>query len=457
MNLHTIKKVYLSGIGGIGLSALAFYFKEQGVEVIGSDLKQSPVTDLLEKEGITVLYEQERDNITSDCDMYIFSPAIPEDNPERIEASRLGIISLNYPQALALISKEYKTIGISGTNGKTTTTALLGTILKNTPLDPLTIVGSLVSQWGKNISYGKGNHFVVEACESAAHMNMLNTNGVVITNIFEDHLDYYTGIDHIVSAFQEYIDNVDPDGFVVTNFDDENTKKLIINHKNHLTFGFDVGADIYCNKREIKDGKQVFDVIYKGENLGDVTLGQPGDYNIYNALAAIAVALHLGVTFSDIKKSLLSFKGTWRRFEHVGTYNKAEIISDYGHHPEAIRHTLAGARELYPKKRIIIAFQPHHRNRTKGLFEEFISAFNGADYIILNEIYDVPGRENDGDSDISSHDLVLEIAKYTNNVEYTQNLESTYDSLRAIINKGDLVIIMGAGEIYKVAEKLTNN
>lgn len=455
MNLDSIKKIYISGIGGIGVSAIARYFNNRGVAVYGADQNQSLVTSSLEESGVTVFYIEKKENVPSDCDIYIYSPAVPESNPERLIAKEYGIPAYSYPEILAILSRKHKTIAVSGTNGKTTTTAMLAFILIKAGLDPLAIVGSNVAGWqNKNLYDGKGEYFVVEACEHKAHMLELEVYGAVITNVMEDHLDFYKDIDDIRNAFDRFVANVDKDGFAVVNYDDRESRKLSIDLPRKTSFGFSHDADVHVDKRIIDDGRQVFDVYNKKVLLGSISLSAPGSFNVYNALTAISAAVQLDISFPAIKEGLESFNGTWRRFEKLGTLNGAPVYSDYAHHPEAIQSTITATRELYPDKRIVVVFQPHQHNRTKELFDEFTQCFSGADLIYIHEIFDVAGREEEADQSVTSKMLVNKIKSYGYNVELSSDFKLLEKELQQNIQEGDVVIVMGAGDIYKVAEAI---
>lgn len=433
-NFKQIKKIFFVGIGGIGVSALAKLFSAQGGpaegwKIAGSDKYSSEITDDLKRQGIRVYIGHKEKNLDLDTDLVIYSPAVKPEVPERKQAARLGIKQLSYPEVLGLISKTKYTIAVSGTHGKSTTTAMLGLILAKAGFDPTVIVGSKVGPFNNsNLRIGKSKYFVVEACEWRAHMLELEPKIIILTNIDKDHLDYYKTFKNLKEAFKKYVRKLPKSGSLVINADDKDC--------------LEVAKSAKCR------------IIAYGMNQPAIkfTLQVPGQFNIYNALAASTCALRLGVKPEIIRKVLADFKGIWRRFEKIGERNGALIISDYAHHPTAVKETLKAAKEFYPQRRLVVVYQPHHFDRTKRLFKSFIGAFNKADLVILNEIYDVPGREVK--KEISSKDIVRELKKQKIKSIFTKDLEQTKKVLLENIQKKDLVLIMGAGDIYQLSTSL---
>ena len=419
------KKIYFVGIGGIGVSALAKLFLVYGKQIAGSDKYSSEITDDLQKKGIKVYIGHEDTNLDSDTDLVIYSAAVGPEIPERKKATELGIKQLSYPKALGLITKSKDTIAISGTHGKSTTTAMLGLILTEAGLDPTVIVGSKVKHptFDENVRIGRGKYFVVEACEWRAHMLNLKPKIIVLTNIESDHLDYYKTFKNLKNAFKEYVGRLPKNGLLIFNADDKNCIETAKSAR-CKTVGYSIKSGL------------------------DFSLQIPGRFNIYNALAASTCALRLGIKPEIIRKTLANFKGIWRRFEKIGEYKGALIFSDYAHHPTAVKETLRAAKEKYPQRRLVVVYQPHHFDRTKRLFREFTKAFDLADLVILNEIYDVPGRESA--KKISSRDLVGELKKRKIKAVFARDLKETKEFLLKNIRRGDLVLIMGAGDIYKL-------
>lgn len=449
MDLTKIKKIYFVGIGGTGISGLAKLFKWQGLEVSGSDMSPSELTEDLIADKITVIIGQKAENVPQDADLYVYSDAVPENNVERAKIKALGKKDqeLSYFQAAAEFMKGYETcIAVSGTHGKTTTTAMLASVFVKAGLDPTVIVGSKIKNLGSNARLGKDKkYFIIEACEHKEHMMLLFPNIIILTNIEEDHLDYYRDLEHIQITFQNYINKLPEHGILVKNNDDSESKELGFDGK-VISYGISSKAH-YMAKNITKENQlQKFSV-----DKGRYTLQIPGDFNIYNALSVIALCKHLNIDEKVIEKALAEFSGSWRRFEKVGTFKGATVISDYAHHPTAVLGIIRAAREYYPDKRIVILFQPHQHNRTKKLFEKFASCFREADFILIHKIFDVPGREESVDQDVSSQDLVKAIERTGKYVFYSDTLEKARALLSEHLEKDDILLVVGAGDIYKIA------
>ncbi len=420
--MEGISKAYFIGIGGIGMSALAQYMKDQGVDVTGSDREASPVTDLLEEKGISVHLVQEAGNVPEDASVIVYSEAVWEDNPERMRAKELGISQVSYFEMLGTVSKNKKTIAVSGTHGKTTTTGMTAKILHDVGASPTGIVGSLVRDFGSNYLKGDSDLFVVEACEYKRDFLTLSPYVLVITNIEWDHTDYYKDLADLQSAFRTLIEKVPADGAIVTDATHPNIAPLL-------------------------EGISARIIDYTKEPAYEPKL--PGEFNVMNARAAAAAARSASekVTDASIAESIKAFQGTWRRFEYKGkTEAGADVYDDYAHHPTAIKKTLAELRKK-TSGRIFVAFHPHLYSRTRDLLPGFATAFTDADDVIIAPIY--PAREID-DGTISNAILAEKIG--------TNARFGTFDEIENILNQeagaGDVVMTMGAGDIYKVADKL---
>lgn len=456
------KKIYFIGIGGIGVSALARLFLARGARVSGSDISESEIISDLKKMGANIFLGHKEENLENDTEFIIYSSAVPENNPEFQKAKKLNIILKSFPEALGQVMSEFKeTIAVSGTNGKTTTTALSGLILENAGCDPTVVIGSKLKKWSGNLRIGKSDYFITEACEYKRAMLNLNPKIIVLTNIEEDHLDYYKDLQDIKSAFSEYVKKLPYDGMLIFNQDDEASRE-ISESSNVQKLSYQLGGD--ASKLETTDliardilqesGRQSFNLVFQGKDLGIFEIFVPGLFNIYNALAASLFALALGINAEKIRETLKNFRGAWRRFEIIGERNGALLISDYAHHPTAIRETIKGAKKFYPNKKILAVFQPHHQDRTKKLFDDFVESFDGAHEVILSEIYEVAGREKD-EKKISSSDLVKAIQKNGfKNISFAENLQKTKEMIESKLSDFDIVLIMGAGDIYKIAENL---
>ncbi len=474
MDFSEIKRVHAIGIGGIGVSALAKYLALTGVEVSGSDSFDSEIVREMENLGTKVFIGHNRKNVPTDANLVFFSDAVPENNPERVRARELGIAEISYAKLLGELSKTKQTIAVSGTNGKSTTTAMVGLILERAGYDPAVIVGSKVPGWKYgNLRMGESDWLVVEADEYRAHLLDLFPSHAIITNIEEDHLDYYRDLGHIKETFGEFAKKLDMEGNLVINNDDPACGELLALRSadtgfdaQKVSFGVSETADYIAKNISIKAGEQSFDVwrnFCGAECMGRIVLAVPGRFNLMNALGATALCLSLGMSFETIQESLSDFLGIWRRFERAGVLpgswmedNAPIIVSDYAHHPTSVAGTIKAAREFYPNKKLVVVFQPHQHNRTKKLFNDFAQSFAGADVLILSEIYDVPGREEDKDQDISSKDLVAAVKEkgLVPDCRYGGGLEETEKIIRAIAQAGDIILIMGAGTIDKVARQL---
>ncbi|MFH1366727.1 MAG: UDP-N-acetylmuramate--L-alanine ligase [Patescibacteria group bacterium] len=463
MDINRSKKIHFVGICGIGLSGLATICLEIGKIVSGSDISESIVTEGLRKAGAKIIIgKQKESNVPDDIDLLVYSNAVPKDNPERKKAVKMGVDQLSYPQALGQLTRDKKLICISGTHGKTTTTAMAVSVFKAAGFDASFIVGSYLQEIGGNAHWGQSEYFIIEADEYSRAMLNYFPDYLILTNIEADHLDTYKNINDIKDTFRKYLSNLSGSGALVANIEDKNIKEI----------------SSACQAKILYYGLKHGDIkpawlasAKKGCSFGlgkiQINLSVPGLHNVSNALGVFALAKSLGIEEKLIKKGLEDFKGTWRRFEHIGDFNNLPVISDYAHHPTEIRALLSAARQVYPKKRIVIIFQPHQHNRTKNLFKEFTKCFDQADLIILNEIFDVAGREGGDDQDVSSQDLVREIKKrnrwrlffekFKKEVYYAKDLKESEEMIRKMAKRKDVLLIAGAGEIYKVGKKLTNS
>jgi len=418
-------KVHFIGIGGIGVSALAQYYLGKGHEVSGSDLVNSEIIEDLKSKGATIFVGPNSDKNIKDYDLVIHSPAVKENNSEIIEAERKGIKILSYPRALGELTKEYTTIAVSGTHGKSTTTAMLSLILIEAGLDPTVIVGTKLKEFGdSNFRMGKSEYLVIEACEHEASFLNYWPKIIVVTNIEEDHLDFYINLENIKKAFNEFVSHLKADGLLVK------TENTIIN-TDKKTINYSLK-----DKKEVEELKEIIKI--------------PGDHNILNALAALKVARVLGVEDKVSFAALSKYIGSWRRFEETQLPGFI-LIDDYGHHPTEILATLKGAREKYPNKKIFCVFQPHQYQRTYLLFNDFVKAFKEVmenklvDRLFLIDIYDVAGRESkEAKEKVNSKILAQAVG-----AEYVSR-----DDLFKELNGGEVMIFMGAGDIYNLSQDL---
>jgi UDP-N-acetylmuramate--alanine ligase len=436
-------------------------FLAQEKVVSGSDTTATDITKELARRGVAMTYSQ-TNGVPKGTDMVIYSEAVPFESPERADARANAIPEMSYAEALGAISKDKRTIAVSGTNGKSTTTAMLGLILEAAGFDPTVVIGSRVPSFALgNLRIGEGEWMVVEADDYHAHMLQLRPEIIVLTNIEEEHLDYFKDLAHIIRTFQSFVDSLPEDGTLIMNADDPVSFEDLTPHANTVTYGIDAPADYVARDLITRRGQQTFTFARGGadEPIAEIALNVPGRFNAMNALAAATCALHLGVSPEVIRDVLAEFTGIWRRFERVGTCNGADIFSDYGHHPTSIRGTIAAAREFYPGRRLVLVYQPHQRNRTRQLLADFAGAFDGVDLLLLSDIYDVAGREDAADEGVTSALIVDEMKKRSSSptVALAGDLVQTEQAVRGAAKDGDVVIIMGAGDIDSVARNLAQS
>ncbi|OGY86783.1 MAG: UDP-N-acetylmuramate--L-alanine ligase [Candidatus Kerfeldbacteria bacterium RIFCSPLOWO2_12_FULL_43_9] len=462
MTFAEAHNIYCIGIGGIGMSALAQILHAQGKRVAGSDCADSQILSKLRSLGMTLHVPEASQHITQNVDLVIYSSAVPEEHEERQQARALAIPELSYTQALSELMRTYQVgTNIAGTNGKSTTTALIGLLAQRAGFDPTVVVGTLVKEWKSNARLGNNKQFLIaEACEHQSNFLSFDPQVIVLTNIEEDHLDYYHNLPNIINAFQRYIDKLPKHGWLVYNTDDSvSREKLILPKAQIRTYGIHHPADVMARSIVTLSGEQSFE-LWVGENyVEDFVLRVPGAFNISNALAAITWGILFGIKKDTMQSVFKDFSGTWRRFEILGTWKDARIISDYAHHPTAVTATIQATREFYPNNRIVVVFQPHQKHRTQVLFNKFVRSLKAADLVILPEIYYVAGRE--GNIHISSKDIARALEaeqekdqKPEKKFWYANNLQETQKLMEHYVQKDDIVLMMGAGDIYTLAESL---
>lgn len=441
---------YFVGIGGIGVSALARLFKHEGYRVIGSDLTHSEVTRALANEGIEIFYGHNRQNLPLDTKIVIYSSAVPSSNEELMEAQKRRLEIHSYNEYLGTMTQRYKTVAVAGTHGKTTTTAMIGLTLNAAIMDPTIIVGGLIPQLDySNYRHGDSDLLVVEACEYRSHMLLLKPKIIVLTNIDADHLDYFKDINDIKNNFDKFVGQLPTDGWLLKNAEDPNLRDI---HSPHMkTFGLTPAADYWASDIRTKGSQQFFEAHHHDDHLGTFSLNIPGNFNVLNSLATLAVADHLEVPIDTTRKVLGGYLGSWRRFERIGEYRGAIVYSDYAHHPTEIVSTLEAFHAFFPKRKLFVVFQPHSFDRTKKLMDTFATSFRKADKLILDEIYDVSGR--DGDKSTSSKELFKRL-KFPDNKWYAADHETARTLIDEHLETGDVLIIMGAGDVDIIARTL---
>lgn len=458
-SIARVSRTHFVGIGGSGMSALAMLFLSRGILVSGSDAGESEMIATLRAQGSTISIGHAGENIPDNIDLLVYSSAVPEDNVERTMARKRKVLEVSYAEALGMVMSDYRrAIAVSGTNGKTTTTSLLGIILTEARLDPTVIVGGVVPSFGGNFRSGGGETFVVEGCEYRRNMLSLSPNMIVLTNIEEDHLDYYKDLGDIIDAFIEYVTRLSKNDVLIANADDMNVTTVAQKSvATRVSYGIkDATADLLAKNVHADEHGQTFSLYWRGRDLGIFTTSLPGTFNIYNILAASVMALHLGVEVDVLRRAVSMFTGAARRFErHVRADGKI-IISDYAHHPTALAGAISATKSAYPGKRLLVVFQPHQKDRTIKLFNKFVDALAGDTETVLVEIYEVAGR-NEAQKEISSRDLIEAVKKQKpdQNIFFAASVSAATDMVAEKLVDFDVVLIMGAGDVYKIAKTLT--
>ena len=457
MKLDGLKKYHFIGIGGVGMSALAKILIELGCEISGSDAKDSPTLDMLKSLGARIFVGHKAKNILDDngnpVEAIVCSSAIPADNPEVVAASKFKVPKLHRSDINAYLLNSRKGIAISGSHGKTTTTSMIGYVLHSANVDPTIIIGGESTDLGTGAILGKSDWLVTEADESDGSFLTLKPAIAVVTNVEDDHLDHYGTMDRLRAAFKIFIENVNREsGVAILCFDNDNLRELANEvDRKIISYAIDHEADFTArNIRTMPKGIN-FEVVHGGEVLGKIQLAIYGRHNVLNALATIATALEVGVPFDKIAEGLNHFHGAKRRFQTKGRARNILIVDDYAHHPTEIAATLRAARETKPHK-IFCIFQPHRYSRTQLLLKEFGGAFKEADNLILTDIYSAGEEKISG---VSGTSILEEVLSTTNQaVSYIPKREDIAAAIKNQLSPGDLVITMGAGDIYKTGEEL---
>jgi len=451
--LGKTKKIHFVGIGGIGMSGIAELLFNQGFEISGSDLKETSITHNLSQKGISVHIGHDAELIKK-ADVVVKSSAVHNDNPEIASALKYRIPVIRRAEMLAEIMRMSYGIGVAGTHGKTTTTSMVGSILSSAALEPTVIVGGIVKNYGSNNLLGSGKYIVVEADEFDRSFLSLSPIIAGITNIEADHLDCYTDLEGVKNAFIEFANKVPFFGSIVVCLDDKGVQEIIPNLKKEIvSYGFSTQANIRAIDIKMQDFQSSYRLIYRNQELGDINLQVPGEFNILNSLLAAGVGLQLEIDFKDIQKGLEKFGGVYRRFEYKGQKEGIQVYDDYAHHPTEIAVTLKGIK-ANTNKRIITVFQPHLYSRTQDFYEEFGRSFFQADILIITPIY--PAREKPIPGVTGK--LIADSARGHGhkNVIYVDKNEDIIKTIKEVIRSGDILITMGAGTIYKFGESFLN-
>lgn len=454
VNLPDYKKIHCIGIGGIGLSAIAEILMSRGYQVSGSDMRESEMTEKLMKDGADIFLGHRAKNVEN-ADLVVYSAAVGRDNPELARAEELGIPAITRAQALGALMDEYEnSIAISGTHGKTTTTSMVSLILKDAGKEPTILVGGNLSQINGNVYVGNNRYFVTEACEYMDSFLSLKPKIEIILNIDSDHLDYFKDVEHIASSFDKFAKLVPEDGAVIAYDANPFVKRVIENLPNAVTFGLSESCDYYASDIDFdNEGMPSFTVNHGGRALCEIKLSVPGEHNILNALSAFACCHILGVAAEAIVGTLEQYTGTQRRFDVLGrTTSGIKIVDDYAHHPTEIKATLSAVRNMKHND-LWCLFQPHTYTRTMALLDDFATAFADADKIVLAEIY--AAREKNIHK-ISSKTLMNKIkeADPSKDVYFFKDFDEIANFVYHNAEAGDLVITMGAGDIYKAGEMI---
>lgn len=439
---------HLIGIGGVSMSPLAEVLSDAGIIISGSDIAESERTSHLREKGMEIFIGHDAQNVSEKADFVVRTAAAHDDNPEIVRAHELGIPVFERTQAWGAIMLGYKNaLCIAGTHGKTTTTSMCTHILMAAEKDPTVMIGGTLPLLKAGHRVGGGDTIVMEACEYYNSFLSFFPTVAVILNIEEDHLDFFSGLEEIKCSFREFASHVPENGYVVVNHDDENTMDAVKGlDRNIITFGLTAKADVYA-KNVIRIGSLTkFDIMYKGKLLETVSLHVPGTHNLKNALAAAAASICLGIKPTAIKYGLAGFAGAGRRFEFKGKFNGADIYDDYAHHPGELK-ALLDAVETLGYKRTVVVFQPHTYTRTMALFIDFVRQLKRPDVVYLAEIFAAREKNLLG---ISSADLAEKI----DGAKFFKTFEEIENDLRKNAQPGDLILTVGAGNVYKIGEHL---
>lgn len=452
--LNNMNKIHFIGIGGAGMSAIAKILLEKGYVVSGSDLHDSEMVTKLKLQGAKIYQGHQKENVAG-VDAIVVSTAIANDNPEVIEARKQSIHVFHRSDIVAALMKEEKGIAVAGAHGKTTTTSMLGVVLDHAGVQPTIIIGGEVDYLGSNAKVGNGEYLVAEADESDGSFLKLMPKIAVVTNIENDHMDYYGTMENILKTFHQFLHNLpQDDGLAVLCFDNAHIQEMAQKlGRRYISYAINVPAD-YQAKNIVTNGAGTsFDVYDHGANLGKVTLNIPGQHNVLNALATAAVCLQIGLTLPEIAAGLRCFNGAKRRFQTKGRVHDIWVVDDYAHHPTEISTTLTAAKQTNPS-RVICVFQPHRYSRTKFLRREFGACFSAADVIVLTDIYSAGEEPIAG---ISGETIKQEVLQQTGkSAVYIADKNAIAKYLSGIVQPGDLVMSMGAGDIYLTGEELVN-
>ncbi|MFC6456843.1 MULTISPECIES: UDP-N-acetylmuramate--L-alanine ligase [Paenibacillus] len=444
--------IHFIGIGGYGMSAIAKVMLEMGYQVSGSDLARQELTEKLAAKGARVYIGHEAEHVNG-ADVVVYSTALAKDNVEMTAAENLNIPILHRSQMLARLMNAKKGIAVAGAHGKTTTSSMIALVLEHCEQDPTYIIGGEIMNVGSNAKAGQGDWVVAEADESDGSFLQYHPYIALVNNIEADHLENYNGdFENLKKAYAQFLSQVKSDGKAVVCKDDSYLREMIpLIQSEVITYGIEHDADYMATNIDLGDRKVQFDVLHHGQPLGTIRLSVPGKHNVYNALATLITCLEAGLTFGQVAGAITEFRGAKRRFQVLGEVDDILVIDDYAHHPTEIEATISAAKAT--GKKIIAVFQPQRYTRTYFLFEQFSRAFPEADEVIITDIYSPAGEKQiEG---ISSAKLVELIRQNSNkNVQYIPSKEQVQEYLYSHVKSGDLVLTMGAGDIWKAADGL---
>lgn len=443
--------IHFIGIGGIGMSGIASILTKQGYTISGSDIKESPITQKLSLEGITIFKGHDASHIAC-AQAVVYSSAIREDNPELLAAKNKGLFIMRRAEALAALMQDKICIAVSGAHGKTTTTALVSYMLLQCGFHPTVAIGGILHNLDDNCYLGESDLFVAEADESDGTFLYYRPTYPIVMNIDKEHLDFYQSWQDILLAYTQFIAHTKDNGCLFCCGDDPAIRRITQGYKKRIVyFGLSPDNDFYARDIRLHDFSSTFTYCYKGKAIGKAALGLSGTHNISNSLAVIALGRELEIAFGDIEKALAVFKGTERRFELKLDSRGIKVIDDYGHHPNEIKATLLAAKNI-PHRRCIVIFQPHRYSRTKFLLEEFTECFQLADVLILTDIYAASERPLEG---ISSENLARKIKeKFTKAEVVYLNQAQSIEYILGNVQEGDIILTLGAGDIGKLSDEL---
>ncbi len=444
--------IHFVGIGGIGMSGIAELLLNLGYKVSGSDITPSDITRRLESLGGCIFKGHSEAQIQK-ADVVVVSSAVSAENPEVVAAHKASIPVIPRAEMLAELMRLKYSVAIAGAHGKTSTTSIVAAVLGKGGLDPTVVIGGKLKSIGSNAFLGGGDFIVAEADESDGSFLKISPTIAVVTNIDREHLDFYRDLEHIKDVFLSFIEKIPFYGLAVLCLDNEPIQSLIPKiQKRFTTYGMSTQADFKARDVAFEGLKSRFTVDHLGTSLGEITLNLPGIHNVYNALASIAVGFELDIPFDVIKSALQTAEGVQRRLEVKGEKRGVIVVDDYGHHPTEIKVTLEAARECWPDKRIAVVFQPHRYSRTRALFEEFSRAFYQSDLLVVLPIYAAGEKKIEG---VESIALFEEIQRHGHkDVVYMDGLEAAVSHLEKILTANDILLTLGAGDVWKVGEML---